>query len=57
MLFPIYCVETWDDRFVYLGGGGGNEIPNMIQVYPLDGRKVLTKDMCIEEVKTEKAVP
>ena len=57
MQFPIYCVESWDDRFVYLGGGGGMEIQNIIQVYPLQGRTVFKKEDLIEEVKTEKAVP
>ena len=58
MNFPIYCVETWDDRFVYLGGGGGNEIKNMIAVYPLiSGQTVLKEETKIEEVKTDKVVP
>jgi hypothetical protein len=57
MQFPIYCVESWDDRFVYLGGGGGMEIQNVIQVYPLTSSTIFKKEDLIEEVKTDKAVP
>ena len=46
--FPIYSVEVFND-FVFLGGGGGYEIANKIQVYKMaQGTKVL-KDMVHEE--------
>ena len=32
LLFPVYSLEVFEN-FVYFGGGGGNEIKNMIKGY------------------------
>ena len=39
MLFPVYAMDVFDNRFVYFAGGGGYEIPNQIQGYRLTSGK------------------
>lgn len=47
--FPIYSVEVFGD-YVFLAGGGGFEIANMIQVYRLEPGSTVLKNQVHEEV-------
>jgi hypothetical protein len=54
--FPIYSVEVFDNSFVYLGGGGGNEIANLIWVFQItEGCKQLGEPIHKEETGDEVA--
>ena len=45
------------ENYIYFGGGGGYEIPNMIQGYRLPAAgETLLKDKPIFEMKTDDAV-
>ena len=39
MEFPIYSMDVFENYYVYFGGGGGFEIPNVIQGYRLSSGK------------------
>lgn len=53
-MFPIYAMEMFDN-FVYLGGGGGMELKNVIVGYRMQhGNPVLTQVVHTES--TDKAV-
>lgn len=47
--FPIYSCEVFND-YIFLGGGGGFEIANQIQVYRMKAGEKLLKELVHEEV-------
>ena len=55
--YPIYSVEVYKDKFVYIGGGGSMGVANVIQGYKFEsGSQLLGEPIHTEKTGDELAL-